>query len=368
MPQVLRRRPWWVQHQWERAVRRLVVGAGVAVVAVGATAVGVSMASGSGASPTAASSTHLATAAVERRNLVATTSVDGTLGYDDARTVDARVAGTLTWLADAGAVVRPGHRIFSVDGNPTVLMRGRVPAYRTLQVGDTGADVRQLERDLRHLGYDGFTVDDSYTSSTAAAVKEWQSDLGVDKTGVVSLGAVYFAPGPLRIGAHSAAVGAAVAPGAAVTAATSTTRIVDVALPVSDATYVKKGGHVSVTMPDGSTAAGRITSVGRVAQSSSDQQGDGEPTIDVKVALVSNKVTALDEAPVAVDVETARANNVLSVPVEALLALAEGGYGVQVVHGATTEIVAVAAGLFANGRVEVTGNISAGDRVVVPSS
>lgn len=349
-------------------MRRLAIGAGVAVVAVGATAVGVSMAAGSGASPTAASSAHSATAAIERRNLVATTSVDGTLGYDDARTVDARMAGTLTWLAGEGSVVRPGHRIFAVDGNPTVLMRGRVPAYRTLQVGDTGADVRQLERGLSRLGYDGFTVDDSYTSSTASAVKDWQDDLGVDKTGTVALGAVYFAPGALRIGVHSVEVGAAVAPGAAVTAASSTHRIVDVALPVSDATYVKKGGHVSVTMPDGSTADGRITSVGRVAESSSDEQGDGEPTIDVKVALVSKNVTALDEAPVAVDVETARANNVLSVPVEALLALAEGGYGVQVVHGATTEIVAIESGLFANGQVEVSGDIKAGDRVVVPSS
>jgi multidrug efflux system membrane fusion protein len=344
------------------------LGVGAAAVAVAGTTVGVSMASGSGASPPAASSAHQATAAVERRNLVATTSVDGTLAYDDDRTVDSRVAGTLTWLAAEGAVVRPGHRLFSVDGTPTVLMRGRVPAYRRLQSGDTGADVRQLERGLRRLGYDGFVVDDTYTSGTAAAVREWQTDLGVDKTGVVALGAVYFAPGAVRIGAHSIEVGAAVAPGAAVTAVSSTDRVVDVALPVSDATYVKAGGRVSVTMPDGSTARGRITSVGRVAQTSNDQQGGGESTIDVKVALLSSRVTALDEAPVAVDIETARSNNVLSVPVEALLALAEGGYGVQVVHGATTEVVAVETGLFANGRVEVTGDVKAGDRVVVPSS
>ncbi|MDQ1697562.1 MAG: hypothetical protein QOJ03_2915, partial [Frankiaceae bacterium] len=110
-------------------------------------------------------------------------------------------------------------------------------------------------------------------------------------------------------------------------------------------------------------------SVGRVAQTSADaQDGTGEATIDLEVALSSRRVTALDEAPVAVDIETSRADGVLNVPVDALLALAEGGYGVEIVHGATTDIVSVEPGLFAQGRVEVAGEIQAGDRVVVPST
>jgi membrane fusion protein, multidrug efflux system len=60
--------------------------------------------------------------------------------------------------------------------------------------------------------------------------------------------------------------------------------------------------------------------------------------------------------------------HVLTVPVAALLALAEGGYGVQVVEGATTRIVAVETGLFAGGRVEVSGaGISEGMTVGMPS-
>jgi hypothetical protein len=59
---------------------------------------------------------------------------------------------------------------------------------------------------------------------------------------------------------------------------------------------------------------------------------------------------------------------VLTVPVAALLALAEGGYGVQVVGGGTTRIVAVQTGLFAGGRVEVTGDgLAEGQTVGVPS-
>ena len=46
----------------------------------------------------------------------------------------------------------------------------------------------------------------------------------------------------------------------------------------------------------------------------------------------------------------------LTVPVAALVALAEGGYGVEVVDGRRTRYVAVETGLFAGGRVEVTGD------------
>ena len=348
--------------------RRVVVGAGAAAVAVVGTWVGVSMASDSGSANSDGSTARTTTATVERRDLVATTSVDGTLGYAGERTVTARSAGTLTWIAKEGSVVRPGHRLFAVDNNPTVLMRGSVPAYRTMQVGDSGADVRQLERGLRALGYDGFTVDDSFSASTAAAVKEWQDDLGVDETGVVQLGAIVFAPSAVRVGAHVVDVGSAVTPGGSVTSVSSTRRVVRVDLPVSDATYVKQGGHVTVTLPDGNTVGGHVTSVGRVAQSSTDEQGGGEPTIAVDVALTAKHVSALDEAPVSVDIETARATGVLSVPVDALLALAEGGYGVEVVRGGATSIVTVDPGLFAGGRVEVSGDIRVGDRVVVPSS
>jgi hypothetical protein len=44
------------------------------------------------------------------------------------------------------------------------------------------------------------------------------------------------------------------------------------------------------------------------------------------------------------------------VPVSALLALAEGGYGLEVVRDdGTTKIVRVDTGLFADGKVEVRG-------------
>lgn len=52
----------------------------------------------------------------------------------------------------------------------------------------------------------------------------------------------------------------------------------------------------------------------------------------------------------------------------ALLALAEGGYGVELVEGGETRIVPVKVGMFANGRVEVEGPaLAEGVRVGVPA-
>ena len=60
--------------------------------------------------------------------------------------------------------------------------------------------------------------------------------------------------------------------------------------------------------------------------------------------------------------------DVLTVPVAALVALAEGGYGLQVVDGATSRFVAVETGLFASGRVEVSGaGVAEGATVGMPS-
>lgn len=60
-------------------------------------------------------------------------------------------------------------------------------------------------------------------------------------------------------------------------------------------------------------------------------------------------------------------HGVLAVPVTALLALAGGGYGVDVVTGPGRDrLVGVTTGVFAGGRVQVSGpGIAAGTRVVV---
>ena len=81
----------------------------------------------------------------------------------------------------------------------------------------------------------------------------------------------------------------------------------------------------------------------------------------------------LDEAPVSVNIISAQAHGVLAVPISALVALAGGGYAVEVVHGSgtltTRRLVPVQTGLYSNTLVQVSGaGLAAGEEVEVPSS
>ena len=66
--------------------------------------------------------------------------------------------------------------------------------------------------------------------------------------------------------------------------------------------------------------------------------------------------TGIEAAVVTMVFTAAERKDVLTVPVAALVALAEGGYGVEVVDADTTHYIKVAPGLFSQGRVEVTGD------------
>jgi membrane fusion protein, multidrug efflux system len=155
------------------------------------------------------------TAKVTRQTLVDTQTETGDLGYGDATTVTGRLASTVTALPASGSTVKRGEALYRVDNTPVVLLYGALPAYRALAPDAKGADVKQFEQNLYELGYRGFTVDDTYSATTADAVKKWQGDLGLPKTGTVGLGRVLYTAGPVRVATQKAAVGDATQPGAA---------------------------------------------------------------------------------------------------------------------------------------------------------
>jgi hypothetical protein len=355
--------------------RRTVVATGVVVVMAAAGAGAVALSSGNKPAA-AAANLPPATATVTRGNLVDSQSEDGTLGYGDTTSIANRLAGIVTWMPGEGLVVSRGQSLYAVDRKPVTLMYGSLPMYRRLAVGvDDGADVKQLEQNLRALGYPGFTVDSEYTDATADAVKEWQADRGLAETGAVDTSQVVFSPAAVRVDELKEHPGDSAGPGSPALTVTGTTQIVTVQLKVADQRLARKGAPVTVELPSGQQIRGVVTSVGTVAhQPSSDQNGqqDTDPadsTIDVTIALSAKARGGVNVAPVTVDFVSEERKGVLSVPVAALLALREGGYGVQVVEGTTTRIVAVETGMFADGRVEVSGTgIKAGTRVGVPKS
>jgi peptidoglycan hydrolase-like protein with peptidoglycan-binding domain len=255
-----------------------------------------------------------------------------------------------------------------VDNGPVVLLYGTLPAYRTLAPGVTGADVKQFERNLSALGYTGFTVDDTYSDSTAQAVKQWQEDLGLPKTGTVEPGHIVYAAAAVRVDTHKAEVGDPAQPGQAVLTYTGTAHVVIAKLDVADQRLAHVGDAVTIALPNGATAQGKITNAETVVVPG--ENGAADTTkIQVTIAIPDPKALAgLGRASVSVDFTASQRKDVLTVPVAALLALAEGGYGVQVVEGSATHLVAVKTGLFASGRVEISGDgLSEGMTVGMPS-
>lgn len=298
-----------------------------------------------------------ATAPITRTTLVATRTELGTLGYGDPVAVRAWGTGTLTWLAAAGSTVARGEPLFKIDEEPAVALYGAVPMYRTLSTFVEGADVRQLQENLAELGYTGFALDGRYTQATATAVLAWQADLGLSQTGLVEPAQVFFTPGPARIAAHIAHVGDPLGGDTPlILTYTGSTRLVTVALNVVDQALAVVGGVVTVTLPDERTVAGVIADVGTVV---TEEEVAVTVTIADQAALGTVAV-----APVDVDFVSATRADVLTVPVAALLALAEGGYGVEIVEGNRTRIVAVKTGMFANGRVEISGAAVAEEMLV----
>jgi peptidoglycan hydrolase-like protein with peptidoglycan-binding domain len=332
-------------------------------------------ATGGTASSSAEPGADQATAEVIRRTLEVQETFDGTLGYDGETDVVGGLTGVLTWLAPEGAVVGRGERLYETDGsNRASLMFGDRPAWRTMEAGvSNGADILRLEQNLQALGYTrkGDEIDRHWDADTTAAVKRWQKAKGLARDGVIQLGEVVFAPGPLRITEHKAALGSGSGPGGPLMSATSDRRIVTVDLAADDQTKVSVDQPVEIELPDGTTTAGKMASIGTVAQASTDQTGgQGTPTIKVEISLDDAAAAgSYDQAPVKVSVTTSSRPDVLTVPVNSLLALLEGGYAVEVADaGGATHLVAVEPGLFDDGLVEVRSDgLAEGDHVVVPS-
>lgn len=348
--------------------RRRATGVVAGVLSVGAVAAAVTVLNlpRADSDDQPAGTTPAGTAEVTRETLVDTESHDGKLGHGDTTTIAARESGTLTGLPATGATVTRGKPIYRLDNKPITLLYGTLPAYRTLRPGVEGPDVKQLEKNLWALGYRGYTVDDEYTSATAEAVEEWQDDLGRGETGRVEPGHIAYAPGAVRVDSHEAEAGAVVEPRTDLLNITGTTLVATVSLEVDAQRLARKGATAEVTLPDGRTVPGRITGVETVVEPGEAGQDD-TTALEVTVGF-GRAPRGMDTATVTVDFTASERVDVLTVPVAALLALAEGGYGLEVVDGSSTRTVPVETGLFADGRVEVSGaGVTAGMRVGVPS-
>jgi hypothetical protein len=281
---------------------------------------------------------------------------------------------TFTSLPKVGDVIRRGEGLYGVNGTPAILLYGTVTPWRAFAPGmSPGSDVAALNANLEALGYGHDLGGNTFTGATSAAVAAFQADRGLPKTGSLALGSVIFEPGPVRVTTVTPALGAAVQAGP-VLGITSMRRVVTIALDAAQQSSVKVGDPVLITLPDNSTTPGKVSYVGTVAtvpsSNGQDNGGSSTPTIEVDVTPTHPAATgSLDQAPVDVSIVTGSVQHALVVPVNALLALANGGYAVEVTSGGR-HLVPVNLGLFddADGLVQVTGSgLASGQRVVIPA-
>jgi hypothetical protein len=293
-------------------------------------------------------------------------------------------SATFTTLPTVGETIARGQGLYAIGGQPVLLLYGSIVPTRAFLAGmPAGRDVAALNANLDALGYEHGDSGDTFRAATEAAIRALQSAHGLSVTGELTLGSVVFEPGPVRVTSVTPTLGANVAPGP-VLGITSTTPQVTIALAASEQSSVKVGDPVTITLPSNETTPGVVSSVGSVAKAPSAKGGEsgggggpeggeeGGATIEVNVALRDPRASGhLDEAPVSVSITTGSVAGALAVPVDALLALAGGGYALEVVEGRVHRLEAVTLGLFddAEGLVQVNGSgVAPGQRVVVPTA
>lgn len=200
------------------------------------------------------------------------------------------------------------------------------------------------------------------TGSLRAAIKRWQRDVGATPTGVLELGSIIVQPQRIRVSSMTGELGdPADSP---LISVTRTAKVVTVSIKADQMESLRGAKKVTVTLPSGDRVKGRIGSIGRIVSTP-----DGTDNAPIATATITvdrpSELKHLDSAPVRVDITAVARNNVLAVPVGALLALNEGGYAIQVRDGA---LLPVSLGLFAKGLVEIKGDgITEGMTVVTTS-
>lgn len=243
-----------------------------------------------------------------------------------------------------GAIVQSGQRLYSVNLRPVVVAAGEIPSFRDLAVGARGADVQQLETFL--VGQVEFTgtVDAEFTSRTAAAVRAWQTALGIAPDGLVRRGDIVFVPSlPARITLGTDfRVGAEIGPGTGTVALLGDAPRFSITLSTDQQDLVPLSASVEIEHPDGVWTA-VIDSVTDTAEGELEFQlsaPDGAAICGADCGDVPVGAPTLFRAQVIVVPETSGPE----VPVAALRSHPDGSVSVVAADGSEIPITILATG------------------------
>jgi peptidoglycan hydrolase-like protein with peptidoglycan-binding domain len=383
----------------------------------------------------------LVTAPVEHTELVSTVAVSGTLEYGSPRAVTP--AGSVggedqtqrVTRAPRPGTLKEGTVLMEINGRPVIALTGRVPMHRTIRPGAKGADVEQVQRTLRRLGYNLPTTS-VFDPATSTAVTRFYAEKGYEaqqptledrqrlgalrkavrdgKEAVVTAEeAVDRAPPrkPQRIRVANAKAdleeatallaeftrtyGTTIPPGelvflpelparlnevrvkagdqvdGPVATMTSSSLVVRGMVESAEAGLLRAGMKAVIETVAGTTHPATLTALGAKAEAvGGEAPEDEEATATEPVLITPKSMTRLrsmtGEAVTARVTVGATEEKVLVVPVAAVITAADGRPRVQVeVTPDRTKEVKVRTGLTANGKVQVTGDLKEGERVVI---
>lgn len=118
---------------------------------------------------------------VERRRLRQTVEASATIPNLAAQPLSAD-GQTPTFVTAtpraAGDEIAEGEVVVEVSGRPLLTLQGAFPFYRDLSVGDSGADVFQLQSALSRMGHYHGAIDGQFGPQVSEAIADWYRNLG----------------------------------------------------------------------------------------------------------------------------------------------------------------------------------------------
>jgi RND family efflux transporter MFP subunit len=297
-------------------------------------------------------------APVTQGSLATTVTATGTVvSRNDAR-LAAEVTGRLDWVAEPGTKVAKGAQLARVDTRGLQLQLREHDA----QIARLNANAELLDTQLARLNAlpDGIAsksqLDEAAARLSMARHELEQARATRDSTRHLIERAVIRAPFPGHVAERIRQLGEYVGAGTEVVRLTDTGSVEVVArAPVAEAAHLAVGQPVTVR---GGTkeAQSRIRAIVPVGDERSRM-------IEVRIAM-NAEGWAIGSA-VRVDLPAAQQGAGLMVPRDAVIVRADGAHVYRIGKGDVAERVAVRVGSGDAKRVEITGSLAAGDRVVV---
>jgi len=297
-------------------------------------------------------------APVVKGSLAATVAATGTVvSRNDAR-LAAEVAGRLDWVAEPGARIAKGAAVARVDARALELQLKENDA----QISRLAANAELLDTQLARLnalpaGIASQSQIDEAAARLAMARHELdQARAARERTRHSIARATIRAPFTGYVAERIRQLGEFVGAGTEVLRLTDTENVEVVArAPVAEAGHLAVGQAVTVhgAAQDQPSKIRAIVPVG----------DERSRMIELRIAM-SGAGWPIGSA-VRVDLPAARQNAGLMVPRDAVIVRADGAHVFRVGKGEVAERIAVRVGNGDAQRVEVTGSLAAGDRVVV---